>query len=229
MVQTNTQTPTRRVSLVDNAYAQVKSRILNNELSPNTQVLEQDLAKELNMSRTPVREALIRLERDGLVEVLPRHGMRVLPLSVRDMQDIYEVLTVLESLAAQRLAERKPTTDELKPMLDAQADMDAALEKEDLVAWANADARFHKSLLELCGNERLSAIAMTAFDQAHRARMITLHMRPLPKQSNKDHHALLEAITNGNGTQASRIHRAHREKAVALFTEILDRFKLAAV
>src|SRR4051812_8794246 len=79
----------------DLVYQRLKQRILDNEYAPGTQVLEQDLASGLGLSRTPVREALIRLQQEGLVEVVPRHGMRVLPLSPRDMREIYTVLTSL--------------------------------------------------------------------------------------------------------------------------------------
>ena len=68
-------------SLVDVAYATMRRRILDNAWPPGLRALEQELAQELGMSRTPVREALIRLRKEGLVEVVPRHGMRVLPVS----------------------------------------------------------------------------------------------------------------------------------------------------
>src|SRR5512141_1326949 len=88
-------------SLVDIAYQTMRARILDNQWAPGYRALEQELAQELGMSRTPVREALIRLQKEGLVEVVPRHGMRVLPVSAADMRDIYEMLTALEPMAAE--------------------------------------------------------------------------------------------------------------------------------
>ena len=93
-----------RPSLVDEAYQKLRLRILNDELPPGAQALEQEIADALGISRTPVREALIRLEKEGLVEVLPRRGMRVLPLSPTDMREIYELLYSLEPTAAARMA-----------------------------------------------------------------------------------------------------------------------------
>ena len=75
------------------------------------------------MSRTPVREALIRLQKEGLVDVIPRHGMRVLPVSPTDMKEIYEILTALEAMAAELLAKRKPSDAELAPLERASRDM----------------------------------------------------------------------------------------------------------
>src|SRR4051812_30542921 len=95
-------------SRVHDAYDTIKRQIMDNELGPGEQVLERDLALRLGVSRTPVHEALIRLESEGLVEVLPRHGMRVLPVSPEDMLQIYEILTSLESTAAELLAELRP-------------------------------------------------------------------------------------------------------------------------
>ena len=75
------------------------------------------------MSRTPVREALVRLAREGLVEVRSRHGMCVLPVSADDMRDIYQVLTALESTAVELVARRRPDAKELEPLVEASRDM----------------------------------------------------------------------------------------------------------
>lgn len=87
------------------AYGEIKRRILDNEMPAGFQALEQELAELLEMSRTPVREALVRLADEGMVEVRPRHGMRVLPLSSADMREIYQILASLESTAAALAAE----------------------------------------------------------------------------------------------------------------------------
>ena len=78
----------RRLLNAERAHAEIKRRILNNELPAGHQILEQDLAELLDMSRTPVREAMVRLAEEGMVEIRPRHGLRVLPLSAADMQEI---------------------------------------------------------------------------------------------------------------------------------------------
>jgi len=107
---------TPRSSLVDAAHNALRRRILDNAYPPGHQVLEQALAEELGISRTPLREALIRLQKEGLVEVIPRHGMRVLPVSPADMKEIYEILSALESMAAALAAKRRPSDAELAPL-----------------------------------------------------------------------------------------------------------------
>ncbi len=224
---TTTTHKVQKPSLVDRAYREIKRRIIGNLYPPNLQVLEQELAVQLGMSRTPVREALIRLEREGLVEILPRRGMRVVPISPDDMKEIYEVLTCLEAWAAGQLAARKPSKTELGPLIAAQENMERALEEGELDAWAEADERFHRLLLELSGNRRLAAMALTLFDQVHRARMVTLRMRPLPHQSNKDHRAVVEAVLQGDSQKAYDLHAQHRRKALLLLTEILAHYRLS--
>ena len=104
----NAQAAAPGPSMVYAAYEQIRRRILDNVWPPGHRALEQEVALELGMSRTPVREALLQLQNEGLVEVIPRHGVRVLPVSPTDMREIYEILTALECMAAELLARRKP-------------------------------------------------------------------------------------------------------------------------
>lgn len=205
------------------AYREIRRRIFENEMPPGAQYLEQELAELLNMSRTPVREALIRLEDERLVEVRPRHGVRVLPVSADDMREIYEVLTELEAAAARRIAERGADAATLKTMEDAVADMDAALAESDLTRWAAADQAFHDALVDGAGNKRLAEVVRLFVDQARRVRMQTLQLRPSPKQSNIDHTALLAAIKQRKPEDAQRIHHGHRERAGRMLTELLGK------
>ena len=219
-------TPTG-ASLVDAAYEQIRRRILDNVWPPGHRALEQEVALALGMSRTPVREALMRLSGEGLVEVIPRHGMRVLPVSPTDMREIYEILTALECMAAELLARRQPSAAELKPLIDATKAMDKALKLEDLDAWAVADERFHAQLLELAGNRQLQATVLNYWDRAHRARLFTLRLRPKPVNSTKEHMQMVERLRAGDAEGAARVTRAHRERANRELLVIFDRFKLA--
>ena len=107
---------------VTDAYVRLKNEIRENRLPPGFQAPEPEIAERLGMSRTPVREALIRLEAEGLVELIPRRGARVMPISPTDMAEIYDLLTALEPLAARLVANRKPTAEELKPLKQAIED-----------------------------------------------------------------------------------------------------------
>jgi DNA-binding GntR family transcriptional regulator len=218
---------TTRLSQVDRAYEELRRRILDNEMPAGFQITEQDLAAQLEVSRTPAREAMLRLANEGLVEIWPRHGMRVKPLSTEDMQEIYQILTALESAAAGLAAGRRPSPPELKEMKRCIAQMDAALARDDLPGWARADERFHRLLTEASGNRRLVALVDTCFGQSHRMRMLTLQMRPKPSTSNRDHEAVLQAILEGDAERAARIHREHREKSGQMLIELLGRYGLS--
>jgi DNA-binding GntR family transcriptional regulator len=215
-----------RGSRVEEAYAAVRQRILDNVYPPGYRALESALAAELAISRTPVREALIRLANEGLVEVIPRHGMRVLPLLAVDMSEIYVVLTALESAAAEIVARRRPSAAELKPLEDATSDMTRALKADDLDAWAAADERFHQGLVELAGNRTLTDAVQRVGDRAHRARMFTLRLRPKPVRSTREHRALLERIRAGDALGAVEVYRAHRERASRELITIFERYRL---
>jgi DNA-binding GntR family transcriptional regulator len=215
------------ISLVDDAYEQIRRRILDNAWPPGHRALEQEVALALGMSRTPVREALMRLQNEGLVEVIPRHGMRVLPVSPNDMREIYQILTALECMAAELLAQRKPSGKELEPLVAATKAMDKALKAGDLEAWAAADESFHKQLVELAGNRQLQATVMNYWDRAHRARMVTLRLRPKPVNSTREHRVLVDRIAAGDADGAAQLFRAHRQRAGRELLAIFEHYRFA--
>lgn len=220
--------PARRTSTED-AYQRIKHKILDNEFPPGFQILEQALALQLGVSRTPTREALIRLQNEGLVEVIPRHGMRVLPLSAADMREIYDILASLEPKAAELVAEARPSKAALEPLDRASRDMARALAEDDLDAWAKADERYHLHLLELCGNRRLASLVMTYWEQAHRTRMFTLRLRPKPERSTKEHMDVVAAIRRGDAKAAGELYRKHRERGGKELLSILQQYRLTHV
>lgn len=208
------------------AVKEIRSLIFSGDLGAGTDHLESELAARLGMSRTPVREALLRLESQGLVEVRPRKGIRIKPLSPTDMAEIYDILTELESLAAANAAQRNLTETDLAPLATAISDMERALGNNDREAWAVADTHFHQHLVELGNNQRIIQIVRMMSDQVRRARAVTLYMRPPPTSSNRDHKQVLEAIRNGAADEAREIHRQHRLTAKAVLIDLLKRHKL---
>jgi len=218
-----------RIPFAEQAYVELKRQILENQLPPGAQFLEQEMAEQLNMSRTPVREAMVRLANEGLVEVRPRHGMRVLPISPKDMAEIYDIITALESTAAGLVAGLGLDKDELAPLFQAVEDMDAAMADDDREAWAVADNEFHRQLAILSGNQRLIGLIDTFRDQGQRVRMTTLHLRPKPEKSNEDHRAVVEAILSQDAEKAREIHRHHRETAGKILIELLNQHHLMNV
>jgi DNA-binding GntR family transcriptional regulator len=207
----------------------MRRRILDNEWAPGFRALEQECAAALGMSRTPVREAAIRLQKEGLVEVVPRHGITVLPVSADDMRDIYDMLTALEPMAAELAVRRRPTEAALKPLLEASRAMARALKTDDREAWAAADEGFHRHLVALSGNRLLIEAVQNCWDRAHRARMVTLRMRPKPVRSTQEHMEVVEKIRAGDARAAFAAHRAHRERGARELVAILEQHRLKSL
>jgi DNA-binding GntR family transcriptional regulator len=207
-------------------YEQIRSRILDNAFRPGMQAREQELVDMFGVSRTPIREALVRLQDEGLVEIVPRRGMRVLPVSIEHMQEIYQVLTSLEATAAELVALRKPTAKDLKPLERACVAMDRALAKDNLDAWAAADEAFHLHVLKLCGNASLEQIVRKYWDRIHRARCITLKLGPKPHASAEEHREIVAAMARGDAQQAHQLFRQHRARGVQKQIDTLRDFRL---
>jgi DNA-binding GntR family transcriptional regulator len=202
-------------SLVEGAYAALRQAIRENVFPPGHRATEADIARQLGMSRTPVHEAIIRLQAEGLVQVLSRRGVLICPISADDIREIYDVLIAVEGMASSLLAQL-PTSEAAYAVeaLDAETLlMEQALDRDDLRAWASADERFHELLTELCGNRRLARVAATVRDQSHRARLYTLHLRRTPTDSAREHRAITTAIRSAEADQAEAAARAHRARA----------------
>jgi DNA-binding GntR family transcriptional regulator len=216
--------PANGEPLTELAYRKIKSAILDGALPPSLLASEQQIATRLAMSRTPVHQAIVRLVEEGWIELLPRRGVQISPISAADMHDVYEALLALEVAAVGRLAgrgfvENDPTIAALEQACD---DAEAALERGDLPAWSTADARFHTLLVDSSGNRHLARLTRSVSEQAQRARQLTLKLRPRPSSSNADHRAILEALKAGDQDLARERMRAHRERGMAVLLPILD-------
>lgn len=209
-------------TLVDRVYNEIQNRILYNVWGTGHQALEQELADELNVSRTPVREALVRLQRDGLVKVVPRHGMRVLPISLTDIQEIHQILTSLEALAVELAATRRLSAKELEWLERSMQKMNEAHEKSDIKAWAQADEDFHCNLVDLSGNRILIEVVENFWNRAQRARLTMLSMRKSTEESIQEHSRLVEAIRNGESALAREILEMHRKRGITNLTKLME-------
>lgn len=211
------------------AYQAMRDMIFSGELAPGSDHLESEMATRLGVSRTPVREAALMLESQGLLELRPRKGVRILPVSPDDMAEIYDVLTELECLAARNAAEKRLTDKSLQTLTNAIESMELAVSAGDLEQWAQSDDAFHRELVRLGGNSRVTAIFEMMNDQVRRARAVTLFMRDMPVQSNEDHRQVYEAIKAGDAKRAGEVHRSHRQNAKQMMLDLLQKHRLLSV
>jgi DNA-binding GntR family transcriptional regulator len=205
------------------AYCLLKHRIIHNELPAGAEIDDTAIAEELKISRTPVREAIVRLQNEKLVDIQPRRSCRVLPLPVDSMKQIYEFLTAIEAFAVWTLTSRGPSASELAVLHDCVQAMEEGLEQDDLSAWIAADERFHRALLSLSGNAYVEEVGFAFRDRVHRAHVIALKLRAKPVRSVQAHRELVDLIGSGNPDAARANHLAQRvtagEELIALISK----------
>ena len=211
------------VTATDHAYAEIKRRINVNELPAGLLIKQHVLAEMLGLSRTPVREALIRIAEEGLVEIRPRYGVLIRPFTLDELAGIHDVLMVLEAHAARRVEEQGAAPEALAEMDAAQAVMVAAVARQDIAAWVKADEAFHKLLAKECGNAQLSRLVHGLWDQLKRVRNRTQKHREMPVASNRDHVNLLHAIRRRNAQRAFDVQLEHRMRGAAGLLDLLKR------
>jgi DNA-binding GntR family transcriptional regulator len=216
----------------DAAYAAIKSWIQTAELPPGALVDEAVAARRLSMSRTPVREALLRLQAEGYLEIARGKGIRVLPLSAGDMRDIYQVISGLETVAVSLLAERRPRPEELASLAEAVAAMRQALATGEVESWGEADERFHRELMRLSGNPRLYAVGCHFRDLSKRAHMVAMRLKDDAYRANstESHAELLRALTEGEApSDAAERHFRQRRHGEAALVGTVRRFSLGSL
>ena len=205
------------------AYATLRRAVLTGELAPNAFVSDRELCERYALSRTPVREAVLRLRDERLVETVPRRGVRVLPLEVDDVREIHQITRALEREAALAIAARAPRRAALAGLERAVADMEEAIGTEDRERWAAADARFHAGVAAAGDNARLEAIYGSLRGVTDRARHFALHLRELPVVSTREHRAMLEAMLGGEAAALDRLYREHWERTTGELVALLER------
>jgi len=146
--------PIRQENLTDHVYRAVKQRILTQDIEIGTRLRDEALAAQLGVSRTPVREALMRLQRDGLVDIIPRSGTRVRSFTDSDIEEIYDLRIVLESLAV-RNATSRLTDETIARLRELHEKAETALAGGNFRPALEFDREMHAAIIDACGNGRL--------------------------------------------------------------------------
>lgn len=208
-------------SLADKAYEVLRQAILTNVLPPESVWSDRELCEKFDLSRTPVREATLRLQMEQIVHILPRKGMRVLPLLVEDVRDIHQVTRALELEAALLIAKAPTHGAELDVIRTAVEDMERAIEAGDRDAWAVADRRCHFAVVDMCGNKRLADMYHAQRGLTDRARYFVLHLRDLPVQSTVEHRQMYEALVNRDFQELEKLYRQHWDRTTEEMLSII--------
>lgn len=205
----------------DRAYHDLRYRILTGRLAAGTTLLETELAGLLSLSRTPVREAVIKLAEEGLVEVRPRHGVTVKALTLKDIADILDIFSALEVRAAELVARRGLSAEDAAELGRQLDDMEALTAAGEIARWTDIDNEFHSYIVALCGNKRLQDALAGYWNQQFRSRAMIVPLRPLPTISDREHREILAALKSGDPIKARHAYQNHRDRTDAAQLEML--------
>lgn len=198
--------------LREEVYRKLRQAILDDAYPPGTKLVESELAAHLSISRTPIREALHKLELEGLVERGPgASGLRVAGLTPEEVREIYGIRAVLEGYAARLAADRAAPADvrRLEALLEAS---EAAIAAHDRPRLLQLNTEFHDAINALSGSRRLTALLLGLREQIVKYRRATLEIGGQGAIALAEHRAIVEALAAGDGERAERLVLAHVER-----------------
>ena len=193
-------------------YETLRDAIRNGSLTPGERLMEIQLAEELGVSRTPVREAIRKLELERFVVMLPRRGTYVANLSLKDINEVFEIRAALDGLAAGLAAERI-TEEELEQMERLLVEIADCIEQHNNQKIVEADEAFHDILYRASRNERLVGIICNLREQFTRFRSVSINYPGRLQNTLEEHRQLVEAIAQRNPEAAQQKAREHIENA----------------
>lgn len=222
MLGTPGVTPLRRRRLVDDATQSLREAILNGRLTAGARLRQTDLADRLGISRTPIREALTRLQQEGLIELLPHGGVRVILLNADEAVELYDLREVLDGLAARLTAGRadQATLTRLERALGRMAECVA---RGDPGPWFRSHVAFHEEIVRAAGNrplDRLSSVVKLSIRHFH---PLLLKTERRLEEAYREHRGIFEAIASRDAEGAERLARAHIANAKEIVLKVMAR------
>lgn len=201
-------------SIIDRIHSELRGEIVNRSIPPGTNLSENSLAKKWNVSRTPIREVLRRLESEGLVASSRYKGFVVDSISVEDIDHIYTIKTSLEGLAgslATAIIAKDP--QKMKMLQRLCREMKNHAREKDVKAYGRKNIEFHVSIWHWCGNPWLIRILDNLSSQLNRFIVNALHVPSRMQRSVKEHQKIIEAFKAGNAKAVERALGSHFRKA----------------
>ncbi|MGD2124765.1 MAG: GntR family transcriptional regulator [Desulfobacteraceae bacterium] len=211
-----------RKSLGQHVFENLKHAIIRGNILPGDRLVESRIAEALDISRTPVREAIHKLEREGLLRKLPRGGFTVLNLTREDIEETFGIRCVLESYAA-RLAALNHREEELEPLEERIKEFQICLENGRMDELPRINTEFHNLFYALSRSPKLIKLINDLRDQIYRFRKIILSMNNTARTSNEDHKKMLEAIKNRDVKRVERLVKEHILRGQKIVLEAFER------
>ena len=195
------------------AYERLRESILSGQMAPGEIYNEMSLAKEMGVSRTPVREALLELSSQGLVTFLPRKGVQVNYFTERDVEEVYEIRNAIELAIVEKVA-RNAAAYSFSKVEKALSENAKAAEKQDAQTFLRADRALHHELAALCGNRRMMVIISNLRDIIHLMSVEALTKPHRLEEVPAEHRQVVEAIRAGEVDKAIEAMRYHMEMSM---------------
>lgn len=206
--------------LRDVVFNTLRQAILRGKLKPGERLMEIQLANKLGVSRTPIREAIRKLELEGLVLMIPRKGAEVAEITEKNLRDVLEVRGALEELAV-RLACGRMDKDDIAQLKQAALGFEAVLECDDITKIAEADVAFHDIIYLATGNRRLIQLLNNLREQMYRYRVEYLKQKECHSKLLAEHQDIIWSIENGEPDKAATITFQHIDNQVSAVIDIL--------
>ena len=192
-------------------YEELKMQILKGSIIPGTRMMEVELAEEMGVSRTPIREAIRKLEKEGLVTIEPRRGAYASMISTEDMVEILEVRQDLEGLAAYFAADRM-TKSQMEELKQVSNSYNEAVMQGNMEAMIKHDTRFHHIIVESCRNKILVQMIEQLQELVLRFRYIYYDNFKRAENMPEEHEAIVAAIAEGDADKARAAADIHIER-----------------
>ena len=206
--------------LRDVVFNTLRKAILRGNLEPGERLREIHMADKLGVSRTPIREAIRKLELEGLVVMIPRKGAVVAEITEKSLRDVLEVRRALEALAV-RLACEKILDAEVEELKVAAERFEEALETGDVTAFAEADVRFHDIIYRATDNQRLIQLLYNLREQMYRYRVEYLKREDAHETLLEEHQAIIETIEKRDVAKAVEAVRTHIDNQVVAVSDTI--------
>ena len=208
--------------LRDVVFNTLRKVILRGELKPGERLMEIQLANKLGVSRTPIREAIRKLELEGLVLMIPRKGAEVAQITEKNMQDVLEVRKALEELSVQLACERI-TPEQVEEMKMAAEDFRKVLKSGDVTKIAEADVKFHDIIFAATNNQRLITLLNNLREQMYRFRVEYLKQKECYPQLLEEHDKLIALISGGEVEEACELMGCHIDNQASTVSDVIRR------
>ena len=208
--------------LRDVVFDTLRQAILTGQLQPGERLMEIHLADKLGVSRTPIREAIRKLELEGLVLMIPRKGAEVAQITEKNMQDVLEVRKALEELSVQLACERI-TPEQVEEMKMAAEDFRKVLKSGDVTKIAEADVKFHDIIFAATNNQRLITLLNNLREQMYRFRVEYLKQKECYPQLLEEHDKLIALISGGEVEEACELMGCHIDNQASTVSDVIRR------